>query len=275
LRELFLELPHPVSHNDECVCCSGAPAGHLLGHRYNPFFVIQFLTALSEEGLLWFDTDAAAWDWDLVGIRAKGFTDNIVDLMVRKLSRLPLPTIDALKQLACLGHIAKTATLARASGGSEEESHAALWDAVHSGLVLRLNCGYMFLRPSRSCCCLLGSIALTAPNMDRPLSSIRSRSARQCSSSMSCASIATVLGADRLAAEACSGVVHRSGLFLRCSLIESFKMAEGSVCIGLRAFAGVLQSFFPFKCSSLKPISNRDADELSRAVAVPAWWGRE
>jgi hypothetical protein len=50
-------------------------------------------------------------------------------------------------------------------------------------------------------------------------------------------------------AEACSGVVHRSGLFLRCSLIESFKMAEGSVCIGLRAFAGVLQSFFPFKLS--------------------------
>jgi hypothetical protein len=38
------------------------------------------------------------------------------------------------------------------------------------------------------------------------------------------------------------------------------------------AFVGTA---FPFGCSSLKAISNRDADELSRAVAVPAWWGRE
>jgi hypothetical protein len=59
------------------------------------------------------------------------------------------------------------------------------------------------------------------------------------------------------------------------AMVDASRTAEGSVCIGLRAFAGVLQSFFPFKCSSLKPISNRDADELSRAVAVPAWWGRE
>jgi hypothetical protein len=64
----------------------------------------------------------------------------------------------------------------------------------------------------------------------------------------------------------------RGSAFLRCSLIKPVKMVEGSVCIGLRAFAGVLQSFFPFKCSSLKPISNRDADELSRAVAVCIYW---
>src|SRR5712664_1560763 len=37
----------------------------------NPFFAIQFLTALAEEGLLRFDPEAAAWIWDLVHIRAK------------------------------------------------------------------------------------------------------------------------------------------------------------------------------------------------------------
>ena len=31
----------------------------------NPFFAIQFLTALAEEGLLAFDRDAARWTWDL------------------------------------------------------------------------------------------------------------------------------------------------------------------------------------------------------------------
>src|SRR3984957_909267 len=37
----------------------------------NPFFVIQFLAVLAEEGLLRLDPDAAAWIWDLARIRAK------------------------------------------------------------------------------------------------------------------------------------------------------------------------------------------------------------
>ena len=36
-------------------------------------------------------------------IRAKGYTDNVVDLMVGKLKRLSNMTQAALKQLACLG----------------------------------------------------------------------------------------------------------------------------------------------------------------------------
>src|SRR5712672_2746016 len=48
----------------------------------NPFFAIQFFTALAEEGLLAFDQVAPAWQWDIDRIRAKSFTDNVVDLMV-------------------------------------------------------------------------------------------------------------------------------------------------------------------------------------------------
>ena len=45
--------------------------------------------ALADEGLLAFDHDAARWSWDLDRIHAKGYTDNVVDLMVGKLTRLP------------------------------------------------------------------------------------------------------------------------------------------------------------------------------------------
>jgi predicted ATPase len=38
----------------------------------NPFFAIQLLSALADEGLLRFDRDAASWIWDLDRIRAKG-----------------------------------------------------------------------------------------------------------------------------------------------------------------------------------------------------------
>ena len=56
----------------------------------NPFFVIQFLTALAEEGLL--ARNAARWTWDLRRIRTKGYTDNVVDLLLGKLRSLPVTT---------------------------------------------------------------------------------------------------------------------------------------------------------------------------------------
>lgn len=62
----------------------------------NPFFTIQFLLNLADEGLLTFDGTATAWTWDLPRIRAKGFTDNVTDLMAAKLGRLPDTTQKAL-----------------------------------------------------------------------------------------------------------------------------------------------------------------------------------
>ncbi|HEY1942297.1 MAG TPA: AAA family ATPase [Roseiarcus sp.] len=111
----------------------------------NPFFAVQFFTALAEEGLLAFDPDALAWRWDIDRIRAKSYTDNVVDLMVGKLKRLSVPAQEAMKQLACLGNVADIATLAMVHGETEQALHAALWDAVHAGLVYREGGGYKFL----------------------------------------------------------------------------------------------------------------------------------
>jgi len=73
----------------------------------NPFFTIQFITELEEEGLLRFEPSAATWRWDVDRIHAKGYTANVVDLMVGKLSRFPSSTQESLKQLACLGNSAE------------------------------------------------------------------------------------------------------------------------------------------------------------------------
>ncbi len=111
----------------------------------NPFFAIQFLTALAEEGLLVFDPEPGFWTWDLARIRAKGYTDNVVDLMVGKLKRLPDTTQEALKQLACLGNAVEIATLTLVHGKSEEEIHEALWEAARTGLIFCLESSYTFL----------------------------------------------------------------------------------------------------------------------------------
>ena len=95
--------------------------------------------------MLSFNHDEARWSWDLDRIHAKGYTDNVVDLMVGKLNRLPAETQKALQQLACLGNSADFDLLRMVSDASDEEIHAQLWEAVRAGLVFRSGDSYRFL----------------------------------------------------------------------------------------------------------------------------------
>ena len=111
----------------------------------NPFFAIHFLSALYEEGLLAFDHVEGRWAWDLHRIRAKGYTENVVDLMVGKLTRLAPETQNALKQLACLGNSAEFTMLRVIYQDSTEQMHAQLAEAVRAGFLLRSKDSYHFL----------------------------------------------------------------------------------------------------------------------------------
>ena len=111
----------------------------------NPFFAIQFLHAFADEGLLAFDPDAQRWKWDVQRIHAKGYADNVVDLMVGKLARLPSETQKALQELACLGAVADITTLSTVLETSETEVHAALQDALRAELIERLSSAYKFV----------------------------------------------------------------------------------------------------------------------------------
>jgi PAS domain S-box-containing protein len=110
----------------------------------NPFFLIQFLYALSEEGLLGFEHDQARWCWDVERIYAKAYTENVVDLMVGKMARLPACVQRALQTLACLGNMADVTTLSLVQGISEEDVHADLWEAVRLELIHRAEGSYRF-----------------------------------------------------------------------------------------------------------------------------------
>ena len=135
-----------VADSLHCDSVTASPLAQLVHEKTggNPFFTIQFLTALADEDLLTFEHRAAMWRWELPRIHAKGFTENVADLMAAKLSRLPRLTQDALGQLACLGNVAEVTALMWVQGGSEETIHANLWEAVRTGLVLRAANAYEF-----------------------------------------------------------------------------------------------------------------------------------
>jgi PAS domain S-box-containing protein len=124
-----------------------APLAQLVQEKTggNPFFAIQFISSLAEEEMLTFDHDAACWSWDLDLIHDKGFTNNVVDLMILKLSRLPAQTQTSLQQLACLGNFAEITTLSIALDMSQEQVHATLWESVRQGLVEQRGGSYRFI----------------------------------------------------------------------------------------------------------------------------------
>ena len=124
-----------------------APLARLVHEKTggNPLFAIQFISALAEEGLLRFDHDAARWRWELDRLHAKGYTDNVADLMVGRLARLPVETQAALQQLACLGNVAEIRMLSIIMAKSDDDVRSYLWDAVRLELVERLDSSYKFI----------------------------------------------------------------------------------------------------------------------------------
>ena len=111
----------------------------------NPFFIYQFLSTLTDEGLIAFDSAHSRWSWDLKRIHAKGYTDNVADLMIGKLVRLPVATQQALQQLACLGNVATATMLAIVHDATEQELHATLVEARRQELVDFLEGSYRFV----------------------------------------------------------------------------------------------------------------------------------
>jgi len=111
----------------------------------NPFFAIQFLTALDEDGLLEFDPVTSGWRWDVERIAAQSFTRNVVEFLVAKIGRLSEHAQAALELSACLGGTFALAPLAAVCARSEEDTNRALDEAVREGLVKVIPDGFQFL----------------------------------------------------------------------------------------------------------------------------------
>ncbi|WFU73413.1 ATP-binding sensor histidine kinase [Bradyrhizobium sp. CB2312] len=140
------DLTRLVTDSLRCEPQSAAPLARLIFNKTagNPFFAIQFISALVDEGLLVLDYARARWCWDLTRIEAKGYTDNVANLVVGRLNRLPVETRQALQELACLGNSAQVTLLVIIHGGSEKTVHEDLWDARHDEFVIRSEDSYRF-----------------------------------------------------------------------------------------------------------------------------------
>jgi PAS domain S-box-containing protein len=102
----------------------------------NPFFVNVFLKMLYTESLLRFDGEHLRWQWDIAHIESKDITDNVVELMLCKLQKLPIATQQVLQLAACVGADFDLSTLSIICERSPNEIFPELVTAVQSGLIV-------------------------------------------------------------------------------------------------------------------------------------------
>ncbi len=103
----------------------------------NAFFVKYFFMSLYEEGLLYFDSEIQRWTGDLDAIYQQDFTDNVVELMLKKVKKLPQKTLEKLKLAACVGNRFYISTLSTLSeNASKATIEEDLLPAIREGFLL-------------------------------------------------------------------------------------------------------------------------------------------
>ncbi|MGL4377758.1 MAG: AAA family ATPase [Microcoleaceae cyanobacterium] len=105
----------------------------------NPFFVNQFLKLLYTDNLITFSYDEQKWQWEQGQIEARNITDNVVELMIGKLKKLPSTTQSILELAACIGANFDLPTLSIIGRKTPAEIFPDLVIAIESGLLLPLS----------------------------------------------------------------------------------------------------------------------------------------
>jgi len=124
-----------------CEISTVKPLAELVLHKTagNPFFVNEFLKTLYTDNLLTFDFEHLNWGWNIAQIESENITENVVDLMIGKLKKLPYTTQQILILAACIGAKFDLNTLSIINKKSPQEVFPELVMAAQSGLILAIS----------------------------------------------------------------------------------------------------------------------------------------
>ncbi|NEP97900.1 AAA family ATPase [Moorena sp. SIO3F7] len=111
----------------------------------NPFFINEFLKYMYSEGWLYFNYSFEKWQWNLEQIKAQPLTDNVVELMIKNVKKIPTATQSVLKLAACIGNQFDLKTLALIYEKSIGETATDLRSALQSGLIVPLSYAYQLV----------------------------------------------------------------------------------------------------------------------------------
>ena len=151
LRQIFLEPLEEIHVNEllaETVHAdrkTAAPLSSLVFEktRGNPYFVGELLKNLYQEGAFNFDVDR--WSWDLEKITQMNVSDNVIEMMIRRLKKYPQETQNILHLAACIGGTFNLITLGMVQEQSLVEIGRSLLPAIQAGMLVPLSVGYRLI----------------------------------------------------------------------------------------------------------------------------------
>ncbi|MEG3861687.1 protein kinase domain-containing protein [Microcoleus sp. herbarium12] len=140
----ILDVNRLVSETLNCSPRKSALLGKLLMEKThgNPFFLKQLFKSLYQEKLLTFNVNTADWKWDIKQIKQQDISENVVDLMVKKIKHLSGGTQKILQLAACINNQFSLEILSISSAQSLTKTAQDLWEALEVGLILPVDGAY-------------------------------------------------------------------------------------------------------------------------------------
>lgn len=109
----------------------------------NPFFINQFLKSLYDDDMLRIDP-VKGWLWNLNQIQKMEVTDNVIDILVSNIERLPDKVKEIIKVASCIGNVFGIDMLSNITGFSIEDLMMHLSIMIEEGLILYEKNNYRF-----------------------------------------------------------------------------------------------------------------------------------
>lgn len=101
----------------------------------NPFFLIELLKNLHQERQITFDPHTKSWEWDLEKIRVVESSENVIDLMIKRIMQSPKQTQQILTLAAAVGVRFELHLLSRFLNQSLGKTLSILWNAITDELI--------------------------------------------------------------------------------------------------------------------------------------------
>ncbi|WP_224247851.1 trifunctional serine/threonine-protein kinase/ATP-binding protein/sensor histidine kinase [Hyalangium gracile] len=121
-----------------CPVAVGQPLAELVLEKTggNPFFITQLFDTLYQDGLLRFDSQERRWTWNLGRLQRLGVSENVVELMVKKIKRYPEQTQRALMLASSLGGTFDLGSVSIILDAPLRSVAQWLWDPARDGLLV-------------------------------------------------------------------------------------------------------------------------------------------
>ncbi|TGK05001.1 GAF domain-containing protein [Leptospira semungkisensis] len=113
----------------------------------NPFFIGELLKQLAKEDSVFFDQETGkpgegVWKWDIAKIRNTKISDNVVELLINRIRKLPPKIQETLELASCIGSSFDLALLTRIRETDYKTALGAIQEAIQEELIVPVGDNY-------------------------------------------------------------------------------------------------------------------------------------